>query len=384
MPAQAAGAGTIVRRWTATTAATLCSTYVLDLVATTAGVLLVASEMLAGADRGRLLLLLAASYLAWGFGLRASLSANWALLVRTGASTCLPSKLAHDLVRRVCDRPRARRLAAAAGYVGTELAKEAPYYLAAFGAFFLAEAVSPADVLVFLAGANLAAGAYEYVLARGVRTFLGHADFDTDWDPRAYLDGYYARVEPDERETIAFFVDAFRRTPEGGSVLVLGTGPTLHHVFPAAERAGEIHLGDYLPANLAEVERWLAGDPDAHDWCPFVRHTLASEGAPPRAGVAERERLVRAQVTRLLPVDLRRPDPLGAAYRRYDTVISAYCADSATADRAIWAVYMRRIATRSPRAAPSSSPPSATPPATASDRTSSRAPTSARTTCAAS
>ena len=368
MPAQAAGAGTIARRWIATTAATLCSTYLLDLVATAAGVALVASGLLAGADHARLLPLLALSYLAWGLCLRASLAANWALIRRTGTSTCLPSKLAHDLVRRVCDRPRARRLAAAAGYVGTELAKEAPYYGAAFGALFIAEAVSPADAFVFLAGANLGAAAYELALARGVRAFLGHADFDTDWDPRAYLAGYYARVEPDERETIAFFVDGFRRTPEGGSVLVFGIGPTLHHVFPAAERAGEIHLGEYLPANRAEAGRWLAGDPG--------RPRLAPLRAPHprlRRPRRHRRRRRRARAARRAPGSPAFSRSISAAPTRSaprsapTTPSSAPTAPTApppTAPPGPSTCAASRPS--SPRAAPSSSPPSATPPATAS------------------
>ena len=88
MPARHAGAGAIfARRWMATAAATLCSTWMLDAVATATGLMLVASGLLAGAGQGPLLLLLGGSYLAWGLGLRSAVAANWALLTRTGAST---------------------------------------------------------------------------------------------------------------------------------------------------------------------------------------------------------------------------------------------------------------------------------------------------------
>ena len=160
--------------------------------------------------------------------------------------------------------------------------------------------------------------------------------------PRDYLTDYYGDVQPDERETIAFFVDAIKAAPAGEPVLVLGTGPTLHHVFLAAPVASEIHLADYLPANLEEIERWLAADPDAHDWRPFVRYTLECEGltAPTDEDVTRREQLTRSKITRLLQVDARHPIPLE---RSYDTVISAYCADSATDDRAVWETFMRNI-----------------------------------------
>jgi len=86
---------------------------------------------------------------------------------RTGASTNLLSKAAYELAPA-----RRRRLAASAGYVCTELAKEIPYYAGAFGANVATDAVSANDALVFLAGANAGAALYEYGLARLTRAFL--------------------------------------------------------------------------------------------------------------------------------------------------------------------------------------------------------------------
>ena len=68
------------RRWLATIGATAVSTYALDAVATATGAALAASGLLNGASHGLLLGFLAMSYVAWGAGLRKSLSANWALL----------------------------------------------------------------------------------------------------------------------------------------------------------------------------------------------------------------------------------------------------------------------------------------------------------------
>jgi hypothetical protein len=163
--------------------------------------------------------------------------------------------------------------------------------------------------------------------------------------PEEYLADYYTVLEPDEVETIAFFTDAMRATAPGEPILFFGTGPTLHHVFLSAGRASEIHLADYLPQNLAAIERWLQRDPGAHDWRPFVRYTLECEGhgAPTDAELAEREELTRAKVTRLVKADAGDREPVA---ERYGTVVSAYCADSATADRATWETYMRHISGR--------------------------------------
>jgi hypothetical protein len=333
------------RQWAATLGATAVSTYALDAVATAAGAALAASGLLHGAPHALLLGLLLLSYVAWGAGLRRSLSANWALLERTGTSTNVLSKAAHDLARLRGWRERTRRLAGAGGYIATEVAKEAPYYAGAFGAALVSDSVSSGDALVFLCGANLGAAAYECGLARLTRAFLrrGHASFEADWVPREYLEDYYAVVEPDEVETIAFFAGAIRETRPQAPILFFGTGPTLHHVFLSADHASEIHLADYLPQNLAEIDRWLQRDAGAHDWRPFVRYTLECEGlaAPTEAQLAQREELTRAKVTRLVQADAGDREPLG---ERYATVLSAYCADSATADRATWETYMRHIA----------------------------------------
>jgi hypothetical protein len=341
------------QRWLFTAAATVLSTYALDAAATVVGLLLAASQLLRGLDHGVVLLFLAGTYVAWWAGLQVNLRANWSLLEETGTSTNVLSKAAYDLVKLRTGNVRIRRIASAAAYVATELAKETPYYAGAFGAAVFTDSVSANDAIIFLAGANLGAAAYEYGLAHAVRAVLrrrnapAYAAFETDWVPREYLRDYYSTVEPDERRTIAFFVDAMREVRTGEPVLFFGAGPTLHHVFLAANKASEIHLGDYLPANLREIEGWIGGDADAHDWRPFVRYTLECEGLalPTEADIVEREDLTRAKITRLLEVDARRADPLnGRQTVSYGTVISAYCADSATADRGTWETYMKRIA----------------------------------------
>lgn len=158
--------------WAVTVTATAVSTYALDGVATAAGVLLVASGALGGLGYSHALVFLAATYAAWGVGLRANLLANWSLLEQTGMSTNALSKAAHDLTRLRRTSVRQRWIASAVGYLGLELAKEAPYYDGAFGAAALSDAVSSTDAIVFLAGTNLGAAGYEYALARLTRLVL--------------------------------------------------------------------------------------------------------------------------------------------------------------------------------------------------------------------
>jgi hypothetical protein len=155
-----------------TLGATLVSTYLLDAVATAAGVALAASQVLHGADHLLVVGFLVATYGVWALGLRVNLSANWALLEQTGTSTSALSKAAYDLAGLGRRSGRVRRLASQVGYVATELAKEIPYYAGAFGAALFTDSVSSNDALIFLAGANLGAAAYEYALGRLTRVFL--------------------------------------------------------------------------------------------------------------------------------------------------------------------------------------------------------------------
>lgn len=229
--------------WMITLAATAASTYALDAVATAAGVLLVASGVLNGLDHPLVLTLLAATYVMWGVGLRANLRANWLLLRRTGTSTNVLSKAAFELTRRRV--ARTQRVAAGAGYLASEIAKEALYYAGAFGAAVLTDTVSSNDALLFLAGTNLGAAAYEYGLARLTRRLLRRprrAPLNTGCVPREYA-ADYREVEPDERETIASAARRMNQTPASDAVLLFGTEATLHDVFRlAAARRREPEL----------------------------------------------------------------------------------------------------------------------------------------------
>jgi hypothetical protein len=94
------------------------------------------------------------------------------LLEEVGTSSNALSKAAYDVVSSRTETVRPRRVAAAAGYVGTELAKEVPYSAAALGAAFVSDTITSHDALVFLAGTNLGAAVYEYGLGRVTRVYL--------------------------------------------------------------------------------------------------------------------------------------------------------------------------------------------------------------------
>ena len=167
-----------------------------------------------------------------------------------------------------------------------------------------------------------------------------------DWVPSEYLAEYYHELQEDERSTLRYFVEQIRAAPPG-PMLCFGCGPTLHHVFLAAPRMTEIYLADYVPENLAEIERWRRQEPGAHDWSPFVRYTLQCESGaePSEAEIAERTALLRKKIVRLVHADASLIDPLGIDFRaRFSAVLSPYCAEAATSDKPSWIRFCRNIA----------------------------------------
>lgn len=341
-----------LRRWGITLSATLASTYALDAIATICGLGMAMLPFAQSAGFGAALAFLLVSYLAWGLGLSVNLRANRLLLAVTGTSTNALSKLLYDLAGRRHLGGRWQGLSADIGYVGMEIAKEAPYYLGATGAALATETISASDAMIFLGGANFGAALYEYGLARLVRRMIkpsrpSQADFLADWCPQTYLSSYYTKVEPDEAATLRAFVAAMREAPRGRPVLIFGSGPTVHHACLAAPHAARIDLCDYLPANLAAVADWQADRPGAHDWVPFLCEILRLETGtePSSAEIAARAQQTRSRIGRLAGADMFADPPIpDLPMARYGTVIAAYCADSATSDRSEWAAAMARIA----------------------------------------
>lgn len=359
----------LIRRWLITIGANVISFYVLDIVAVACGFGLIGALNVFFpeafmAPMGYILLFLVGTYLAWGYTLGKNLSANWQLLEATDTSTNVLSKAFYDLAPRISSAVGVRKMLAAAGYIGTELAKEIPYYVAALSAAAASDAITLKASLLFLGGANIGAAVYEMVVALGTLRVirlverksspmadqtLSYDTYEKDWVPEEYLRDYYNDVQPDERHTIRFFVDAVRNRSDLGDVLFFGCGPTLHHVFLAAPKARSICLADYLASNVSVLEKWKKNDPHAHNWAPFIRHTLACEGKaePSDDEISEREMLTRSKITELRAgADINDPMPMGReGVNKYHTVISAYCVDAVTSDPEVWEQYMRTLAT---------------------------------------
>lgn len=169
----------------------------------------------------------------------------------------------------------------------------------------------------------------------------------SEWQPGSYLAEYYQEVMPDERYAMEFLVESMRKMGDVPLALDFGCGPTVHHLLPMLPKVQEIHLAEYLEANLDEVNRWLRAQ-SAHDWLPFSQETLRLEGVVTDENDAlarAREQQIRERVSAVLPGDAGDENPLGVEKRAsYPLVTSHYCAEGATSEKETWRRYMRNIA----------------------------------------
>lgn len=171
------------------------------------------------------------------------------------------------------------------------------------------------------------------------------ATFD-EWNPVEYLADYYTYVEQDERHTLRFLAQEFEKIEGRPVALEFGIGPTLHRAMSLSPYVREIHVADYLPSNLEEIRKWQKGDIGAHDWKPFAETVLAYEGvpAPGIRDIHQREALTRRRITNHFVGDASSSYPIGRQTgRQYELLLSCYCADSATNDKATWFRYMTNI-----------------------------------------
>ena len=170
------------------------------------------------------------------------------------------------------------------------------------------------------------------------------------FDPQRYLSQYYShhQLAADDAELfriMSSWLKSIGRVFD--SALDVGCGPTIHNTFAIAPYARRIELADFLPANLAEVRKWLDDAPDAHDWDPLFRGVLECQGVE-TSQLEARKALYRSRVSALRSCDLHKPNPLGQP-QEYDLVTSFFCAECMAASREEWEEWeeweeiMRRI-----------------------------------------
>lgn len=160
------------KRWIFTIGVFLGSIGVIDGIATLFGTILVVSGLFEDFSILHLTVFILGTYIFWFYGINANLKANWNALEQEGVSTNVPSKALYDFSKSRKYSLRVQKITAGFGYVITELTKELPYYVGAFGAASFLEEITNKEAIIFLGGANIGAGIYEYIVARGTNQLL--------------------------------------------------------------------------------------------------------------------------------------------------------------------------------------------------------------------
>jgi hypothetical protein len=173
-----------------------------------------------------------------------------------------------------------------------------------------------------------------------------------EWRAHDDFETYYGEVVlPDEQQVLDYQLQALASEPSKfGRALEYGCGPTLHRSIAAAGYVFRIDMADWLPDNLLAIRRWLRAGAGNADWNRFTRFILAREGRGAYAGAIERRRierreaLTRKAIRHLYLSDARHPYPLGLErVGFYDLVVSGFCLDAVSRDKAVWRDCMRNV-----------------------------------------
>lgn len=174
-----------------------------------------------------------------------------------------------------------------------------------------------------------------------------HQPMYEHFNPRQYLETYYANLPPENMAMLEFLVAAFANVPNDALALDFGTGPMLYTAIAGARRVREMHLAEYLPANRAELKRWLSGKPDAFDWSNAIRAVLELSGQDSHdAAIHAHANLMRARVSDVMACDLMADIPLEnpTLAGTYDVLVSSLCAEAVAQDIPTWNTYLSKFA----------------------------------------
>jgi SAM-dependent methyltransferase len=171
--------------------------------------------------------------------------------------------------------------------------------------------------------------------------------YEQVWNPQDYLKQYYSGddVTDDEKANFEFIIKGLKQSQRQFERCIdVGCGCTIHHVIPSVSYVREIHLADYLPGNLAELEKWVEARPGAHNWDVYVRGALEIETEQQVAArdISLRQQALREKITALKAVNIRNAHPLGDA-SSYDLVLSFYCAEAVASSKAEWHSLMENL-----------------------------------------
>lgn len=164
-------------RYTITGGLTLLSSFGLEVVAIGGATITAGINPFANLDAKYAVGAVVVSYIPYLTSLFKNADQSWKSLQETGISVNIFAKAGYDLSKNITGSQKLQKFSAYSGFLGSELAKEIPWYIGAFAgkeimSGWVPELYTPNIEYAFLAGANVFAAGYLYAQAGGVELAL--------------------------------------------------------------------------------------------------------------------------------------------------------------------------------------------------------------------
>ncbi|MEE6484631.1 hypothetical protein FKM82_013950 [Ascaphus truei] len=180
--------------------------------------------------------------------------------------------------------------------------------------------------------------------------FTGLSVYQEQFDPKAYLEGYFRFGEGtlgDDFLKFALkqFAEVFMSGKVKGKTLIdIGTGPTIHQLLSACEVFDEIIVTDYTDRNREEFEKWLNKEPGMFDWTSVLKYVCELEGN--REKWQEKEEKLRRAVKQVLKCDVLKVNPVEPLnIPQVDCLLSSLCFEVACKDENAYHCTLKNVST---------------------------------------
>ena len=160
------------------------------------------------------------------------------------------------------------------------------------------------------------------------------------WNSRSYLKTYYSKPMQDTFAVIDFLDDSLKEAPQKkfDNAIDFGAGPTLFSALTLEPYIKNLDIAEYLPQNIKEIRHWIDKNPEAFDWTYWARYILRKQKKlSGESNIEKRFENLRSKMRNILVGDATTNWPTnGDESKRYDLVVSLFCAESITDSREEW------------------------------------------------
>ena len=169
----------------------------------------------------------------------------------------------------------------------------------------------------------------------------------SDFDPKLYVSETYfdnAVFVRAHKYVLQKFHQFLIGSKPGLKILEVGAGPVMVHAISAAQYASEIVLSEYSDNFRSALQKWVDGDPTAHDWSMYFKYVVEDLEGKTEKDAKERETQLRKAIKAVVPCDVTKDPLLPPEYMgQYDLVTTVACLEIACRTRDSYKAAIGRI-----------------------------------------